>query len=81
MTGAEHIVTWIESSGPEYARLLKLSVPGNFHTDANRALEAASLAINAYRQMIRGGDACASEHDASTILEAALMLTKWERPE
>ena len=81
MTAEEHIVAWIESSRPEYDRLLKLSVPGNFQTDALRALEAASLAISAYKQMIKGGDAFASEHDAGTILRAAADLTQWERPE
>jgi len=78
MTGEDHIVTWIESSGPHYARLLRLSVPGNFINDAHRAQEASSLAIMAYREMVRGGDAYASDHDASTILGAALALTKWE---
>lgn len=79
MTAEEHIIAWIESSRPHYDRLLKLSVPGNFSTDAARALEAASLAISAYREMVKGGDAYASEHDASTIIGAALQLTKWER--
>lgn len=81
MTAEEHIIAWIESSGPHYKRLLNLSVPGNFLSDALRALEAASLAIAAYREMVKGGDAYASEHDASTILGAALELTKWERPQ
>lgn len=78
MTAIEHIVAWIESSRPEYDRLLKLSVPGNFLNDAHRAQEAASLAITAYRQMVRDGDAWASEHDAGTILGAALALTSWK---
>ena len=77
MTAEEHIVAWIESSRPHYDRLLKLSVPGNFLNDASRALEAASLAITAYREMVKGGDAWAGEHDASTIIGAALELTKW----
>lgn len=77
MTAEEHIIAWIESSRPHYDRLLKLSVPGNFQTDALRALEATQLAISAYREMVKGGDAYASEHDASTIIGAALELTKW----
>lgn len=81
MTAEEHIITWIESSQPEYDRLLKLSVPGNFRTDPERALEAASLAISAYRQMVKSGDAFASEHDAGTILCAAVDLAQWERSE
>lgn len=78
MTAEEHIIAWIESSRPEYDRLLKLSVPGNFRTDPERAFEAASLAISAYRQMIKGGDAWASDHDASTILRAAVDLLAWK---
>lgn len=78
MTAIEHIVAWIESSRPEYDRLLRLSIPGNFRTDAERALEAAALAISAYRQMVKDGDAWAGDHDASTIIGAALALLSWE---
>jgi len=78
MTAEEHIIAWIESSRPEYDRLLRLSVPGNFRTDAERATEAANLAISAYRQMVRSGDAWASDHDASTILRAAVALAEWK---
>lgn len=78
MTAEEHIITWIESSRPEYDRLLRLSVPSNFRTDAERALEASALAISAYRQMIRGGDAWAGDHDAGTILRAALLMLEWK---
>lgn len=81
MTAEEHIIAWIESSRPHYDRLLKLSVPGNFLTDSLRALEATQLAIAAYGEMVRGGDAWAGEHDASTIIGAALELTKWRLEE
>jgi hypothetical protein len=81
MTASEHIVAWIESSRPHYERLLKLSVPGNFRTDGLRALEAASLAIDAHREMTRGGDAYASDHDAGTILGAAVALVAWRLEE
>lgn len=78
MTAIEHIVAWIESSRPEYDRLLRLSVPGNFSTDTERAHEAHALAVSAYRQMIKGGDAWAGDHDASSILGAALALAEWK---
>jgi len=78
MTAIEHIVAWIESSKPEYERLLRLSVPGNFRTDHLRALEAFNLASAAYLQMIKGGDAWAGDHDASSILGAALALANWK---
>lgn len=78
MTAIEHIVAWIESSRPEYDRLLRLAVPGNFLNDLHRAQEAFSLASLAYRQMIKGGDVWARDHDASSILGAALALANWE---
>lgn len=77
MNAEQHIVAWIESSKPEYDRLLRLSAPGNFRTDFLRALEAFQLAVAAYQQMIKGGDAWASDHDAGSILRAALLLTEW----
>lgn len=80
MTAEEHIVAWIESSAPEYRRLLKLSVPGNFRTDGLRACVAFDLALCAYYQMVASGDALVGAHDASTILGAALALANW-RPE
>lgn len=81
MTAEEHIIAWIESSRPHYDRLLKLSVPGNFRTDGLRALEAATLAIGAYREMVKGGDAWAGDHDAGTILRAAVALELWRLEE
>ena len=77
MTGAEHILCWIESSRPHYDRLLNLAackLPRN-DTAAQYAL---SLAADAYREMTRGGDAYTSDHSPRSILEAAILLTEWE---
>lgn len=78
MTAEEHIVCWIESSQPHYRKLLEISKPGNFMRDTGRAYACINLAVSAYQEMVRGGDAWADEHDASTILGAALALSKWE---
>ena len=77
MTAEEHIIAWIESSAPHYSRLLKLSDPNHFRTDTSRAFAAASLSIDAYQEMVRGGDAYANEHDAGSILRAAIELLAW----
>lgn len=81
MTGEEHIVAWIESSKPHYDRLLWIATPGNFRSDVNRANACLLLAVNAYQDMIKCGDAYKSDHDSSTILGAALELSKWSAPE
>jgi len=78
MTVEEHIIAWIESSQPHYRKLLHISVPGNFLSDLGRAHACMNLAAEAYREMIKGGDAWASDHDASTIIGAALAISKWE---
>lgn len=77
MTAEEHIVAWIESSQPHYKRLLKLSVPGNFIGNRDRAQCAFSLAADAQREMIRGGDAYRSEQSEINLLRAAAMLCEW----
>lgn len=77
MTGPEHIVAWIESSQPEYRRLMHISIPGNFISDCHRAQAALDLAKSAYKQMVDCGDAFRHDHDASTILDAALALVNW----
>lgn len=80
MTAEEHIIAWIESSQPHYRRLLAYSQNRNspVWTDDSRAESALRLAVSAYREMIKGGDAWASDHDASTIIGAALAISKWE---
>lgn len=81
MTAVEHIVTWIESSRPEYERLLKLErdrKQGDKRFNASIAHEAFSIAASAYRQMVSGGDAYMGEHSPATILDAAKALLAWE---
>ena len=78
MTAEEHIIAWIESSQPHYRKLLHISVPGNFIRDTGRAYACMNLAVEAYNEMVKGGDARASDHDASTIIGAALAISKWE---
>lgn len=80
MTAAEHIVRWIECSGPHYARLLKLSVPGNFISNRDRAGFAFALAADAQREMVKGGNAYRHEQDEMALLRAAADLCEW-RPE
>jgi hypothetical protein len=81
MTAVEHIITWIESSRPEYDKLLQLEIdrkaagPGSNDSIAFRAYMIAS---SAYRQMVRGGDAYMGEHSPATILDAAKALLEWE---
>lgn len=81
MTAEEHIVTWIESSQPHYKRLLRLAVPGNFMGNRDRAQYAFSLASDAQRKMIYGGDAYKSEQDEMSLLRAAASLCEWSAPE
>lgn len=78
MTGEFHIISWIESSKPHYDKLLYISVPGNFLSDASRARACMNLALESYHEMIKCGDAWASDHDASTIIGAALAIANWE---
>jgi hypothetical protein len=81
MTAVEHIVTWIESSQPEYVRLCRLAQDrklGNPELNARIAYEAFSIAQSAYRQMVRGEDAYMGEHSPATILDAAKALLEWE---
>lgn len=81
MTGAEHILAWIESSRPHYKKLLGISIPGNFLSDSGRAYACLNLAQEAYRAMVKCGDAYASDHDAGTILGAALAIASWRLEE
>lgn len=81
MTAVEHIIAWIESSRPEYDRLLQLEQDRKSKgSNANSliAMEAFFIADGAYRQMVRGGDAWADEHSPATILDAARALLDWE---
>lgn len=78
MIAEEHIIAWIESSQPHYKKLLQISVAGNFLSDLGRAHACMNLAVRAYREMIKCGDARASDHDASSIIGAALAISKWE---
>lgn len=80
MTAVEHIIAWIESSRPHYDRLLKLEIDRkNPRASYNMiAGYAWSIAVDAYREMISGGDAWASDHSPATILQAAIALTEWE---
>lgn len=81
MTAVEHIVCWIESSQPEYNRLCQLErdrkgAPKGLN--AKLARQAYGIAEDAYRQMVRGGDAYMGDHSPATILDAAKALLEWE---
>lgn len=80
MTSEEHILAWIESSKPHYDRLITYFKNRNspVWSDDSKAESAVRLAVSAYREMIRGGDAYASDHDASTILGAAVLISNWK---
>lgn len=80
MTAEEHIIAWIESSRPHYDRLLAYYGNRNSSTWSHeaKAQSAMRLAISAYCEMIRDGYTYASDHDASTIIGAALAISKWE---
>lgn len=80
MTAVEHIIAWIESSRPHYDRLRSLHANRNspIWSHDSHAESALRLATSAYREMIKGGDAWASDHSATTILDAAKALLEWE---
>lgn len=77
MTSEEHILAWIESSKPHYDKL-RVMTPGNFLSDSGRAYACLNLAQEAYREMIHCGDAYKTDHDASTILGAAVLIANWK---
>lgn len=77
MNAEQHIVAWIESSGPHYRRLLKLAIRGNFIGNRDRAQFAFNLAADAQRDMIYCGDAYKSEQDETAICRAAALLCEW----
>ena len=79
--GAKHILNWIESSFPHYERLRRIARPGNFMSDINRAHACTMLAANGLQAMIKGGDARKIDHSASTVLLAAVLISKWKDPE
>lgn len=80
MTGAEHILCWIESSRPHYDRLIAIWRARNSQLWSldSKAESALRLATSAYREMTRGGDAYTSDHSPRSILEAAILITEWE---
>lgn len=78
MTGAEHILCWIESSREHYERLLLLTRAKQTARHSNIATRATLLAADAYREMTRGGDAYTSDHSPRSILEAAILIAEWE---
>lgn len=82
MTGAEHILCWIESSRPHYDRLLLIEQDrktiNGLGTHRTIAIRAFMLVNDAYREMTRGGDAYTSDHSPRSILEAAILITEWE---
>lgn len=78
--GAQHILSWVESSFPHYERLLRISRPGNYMSDINRAHACTMLAANALQAMIKGGDAHKMNHDASSVLRAAVLFSEWKEP-
>lgn len=77
MTGEDHIVAWAESSKPHYDRLLRIATPGNFRSDVNRANACLMLAINVYQAACKSGDMFARDHNAGTILRAAVLFSEW----
>lgn len=80
MTGEEHILYWVESSKSHYDRLLRIARPGNFHSDINRAHACTMLAANALQDMVKCGDAYRRDHDASSVLRAAVLFSEWKEP-
>lgn len=82
MTGAEHILCWIENSQPHYKRLRHIEMLRTYNdgrsTHTGIASQAFTLAADAYREMTRGGDAYTSDQSPRSILEAAILLTEWE---
>ena len=80
MSGEDHIVAWAESSRPHYERLLRIATPGNFRSNVNRANACLMLAVNVYQAACKSGDMFARDHDAGSILRAAVMISEWKEP-
>lgn len=84
MTAEEHIVAWIESSRPHYDRLLEIETMRKASTNpalrsCNTIERACRLVADAYREMLRTGDA--SRDDTYTAIELARtvsIICDWE---
>lgn len=85
MTAQDHVLAWIESSREHYDRLLQLSefrkapsAPAHF--SGLHVLESATrLVADAYREMIRGGDALRDDpYSTADLAEAVALVASWE---
>jgi len=84
MTAQDHILAWIESSRPHYERLLEIEKcrKGPQFRGYGQIADferASRLVIDAYREMLRCGDASKSDpySSADLVLVVALVLL-WE---
>jgi len=84
MTAQDHILAWIESSREHYDRLLEIEqlrkASTNPYLKSCHTLERASrLVADAYREMIRGGDASQSDiYSAADLVLAVALVVIWE---
>lgn len=91
MTAEEHILMYIESSAPRYARLLQLEKSrkhveitnwlrqrqGSYH-----AREAFSIVQDTYTEMLAQGAASNDGlYSGAELLRCAVNLLEWEAPE
>ena len=84
MKAQDHILAWIESDRDHYARLLEIeqlrkasTIP---HLKSCNTLERASrLVADAYREMVRTGDASRDDpYSAADLVLAVALVTIWE---
>lgn len=88
MTAEDHIIAWIESSGPHYRQLRDIHrrrqphCPDGFRRSDALAAMVFNLVTQSYREMVRTGDADKDDpYSAVELLRAAIMLAQWEAPE
>jgi hypothetical protein len=85
MKAEDHVIAWIESSREHYDRLLQLSEfrkspSAPMHFSGLHVLESATrLVADAYREMIRGGDALRSDpYSTDDLAKAVALVAVWE---
>lgn len=84
MQAQDHILAWIESSRPHYDRLLEIenfrkSAAQHPYTSSVIIERAGRLVADAYRGMVRGGDASRSDlYSPADMALAVALVVIWE---
>lgn len=84
MTAQDHILAWIESSREHYDRLREIETLRKAATNpalrsCNTVERATRLVADAYRDMVRCGDALASDpYTPADLVLAVALVINWE---